>query len=476
MKKFFDSIIFKISATVTTVILLITIVCTWFIIQQEKKLLDSELQQKGEYLSEILSQQLVEPILYEERYTIYSLLQSSMNTENGLIVFGEVYDSDGNVIVNLNKEKFNLPSIEPEKLLSINDNIIKKYDNLQIYEIIKPIIIKNYGSIGYLRIGVTKRHLIENIENIKRRLIFFLFIVTGFGITLGTYISKKIINPLVLLNQTVKRVSQGELGAKVEIIGYGEIKELSLAFNEMSTKIKELVHSIKNAQENLIRAEKFYALGEFSAAIAHEIKNPLTSIKMLMQTVKEEGTSLNPTDINIIEGEINRIDKIVKDFLAFARPIKSELSPVSINEIVKEIVLLSKPKIEQAQLNLIEQYDDKQPVVKACSDSLKQVFLNIILNAIQAMNPEGTLVVETFSDSNTVTINIQDTGCGIPEEYMDRIFDPFFTTKNEGTGMGLAIVKNIIIEHGGEIRVTSKIGNGTIVSVILPLLKNGGIK
>lgn len=476
MKKFFDSIIFKISATVTTVILLITIVCTWFIIQQEKKLLDSELQQKGEYLSEILSQQLVEPILYEERYTIYSLLQSSMNTENGLIVFGEVYDSDGNVIVNLNKEKFNLPSIEPEKLLSINDNIIKKYDNLQMYEIIKPIIIKNYGSIGYLRIGVTKRHLIENIENIKRRLIFFLFIVTGFGITLGTYISKKIINPLVLLNQTVKRVSQGELGAKVEIIGYGEIKELSLAFNEMSTKIKELVHSIKNAQENLIRAEKFYALGEFSAAIAHEIKNPLTSIKMLMQTVKEEGTSLNPTDINIIEGEINRIDKIVKDFLAFARPIKSELSPVSINEIVKEIVLLSKPKIEQAQLNLIEQYDDKQPVVKACSDSLKQVFLNIILNAIQAMNPEGTLVVETFSDSNTVTINIQDTGCGIPEEYMDRIFDPFFTTKNEGTGMGLAIVKNIIIEHGGEIRVTSKIGNGTIVSVILPLLKNGGIK
>lgn len=476
MKKFFDSIIFKISATVTTVILLITIVCTWFIIQQEKKLLDSELQQKGEYLSEILSQQLVEPILYEERYTIYSLLQSSMNTENGLIVFGEVYDSDGNVIVNLNKEKFNLPSIEPEKLLSINDNIIKKYDNLQMYEIIKPIIIKNYGSIGYLRIGVTKRHLIENIENIRRRLIFFLFIVTGFGITLGTYISKKIINPLVLLNQTVKRVSQGELGAKVEIIGYGEIKELSLAFNEMSTKIKELVHSIKNAQENLIRAEKFYALGEFSAAIAHEIKNPLTSIKMLMQTVKEEGTSLNPTDINIIEGEINRIDKIVKDFLAFARPIKSELSPVSINEIVKEIVLLSKPKIEQAQLNLIEQYDDKQPVVKACSDSLKQVFLNIILNAIQAMNPEGTLVVETFSDSNTVTINIQDTGCGIPEEYMDRIFDPFFTTKNEGTGMGLAIVKNIIIEHGGEIRVTSKIGNGTIVSVILPLLKNGGIK
>lgn len=468
-RRLLNSIAVRISLSIAIVVASTTVAVAWLILREERHVLELELQEKGTYLAEIISQQMVEPLLYEERYAMYSLLQSSMTAEKGIVAFGEVYGLKGEPIVKVHDEKLKPPSVDKAVLLGAQSIILRDNPALQIYDISVPIIARELGSIGYLRLGITKKFLIETLKGVKRKLYLLSSIIVLSGIMAGLWMARKIIRPVLILNQGVKRVGRGELGAEVELEGEGEIKELSVAFNEMSRKLKESVDAIKTAQENLIRTEKLYALGEFSAGLAHEIKNPLTSIKMLMQTVKEKNHALCAADIEIIEGEINRIDRIVKEFLAFARPAKAEFISTDINELLKEVITLSRPKMEQSNINLIEELDYGIPQVKAHPDEMRQVILNIVLNAIQAMERGGTLKVTSSAGDGTVSACIYDTGPGIPDENLNRIFDPFFTTKEDGTGMGLAIAFNIVREHGGQIEVDTAPDRGTIVSILLPI-------
>ncbi|MBI4686343.1 MAG: HAMP domain-containing protein [Nitrospirae bacterium] len=472
MKAFFkwllNSIAVRISVSTAFVVAATTVAVATLIIREERNVLESELQKKGTYLAEIIAQQMLEPILYEERYAMHSLLRSSMVSENDIVVFGIVYDAKGEPIVKLTSKWFKAMPADRKYPMSADSVSVMEDAALQVYDITVPVIAKGLGSVGYLRLGITKKFLIKTIEDVKNKLYILSSVIIFSGIMTGLWMARKIIRPVLMLNQGVKRIGGGELGAEVGIVGDGEIKELSIAFNEMSRRLKESVDAIKTAQDNLIRTEKLYALGEFSAGLAHEIKNPLTSIKMLMQTVKEKAQTLSSRDIEIIEGEINRIDKIVKDFLAFGRPARAEFITTNINELIREMVTLSKPKMERSNIRLIEELDDSIPIIMAYPDGIRQVFLNVILNAIQAMEGGGTLKVSSSSDNGTVAACIQDTGAGIPDEVSSRIFDPFFTTKEEGTGMGLAIAYNIVREHNGEIVVSSTANRGTIVSVVLP--------
>jgi signal transduction histidine kinase len=471
-KKLINSIAVRISLSIAIVVASTTVAVAWLILREERHVLELELQKKGTYLAEVIAQQMVEPLLYEERYAMYNIILSSLSAEEGIVVFGVVHDSDGEPIINLEREKFQIPAVDKKSLLMSRDVMLRENNDLQLYEISVPIVAKNLGPVGYLRLGITKKFMVETLKSVKKKLYILSSIIVLSGIMAGLWMARKIIRPVLTLNQGVQRVGRGELGAVIDVVGHGEIKELSLAFNEMSAKLKESVDAIKTAQENLVRTEKLYALGEFSAGLAHEIKNPLTSMKMLMQTAKERGAPLCTTDISIIEGEINRIDRIVKEFLAFARPAKADLVTTDINEIAKEVVILSRPKIEQANINIAELYDYGIPKVKAHADGLKQVFLNIVLNAVQAMEEGGTLTISTSSDTDSVAACVRDTGRGIPDENLKRIFDPFFTTKEDGTGMGLAIAYSIMREHGGQIEIDSVMNKGTVVSILLP--QDGG--
>ena len=290
------------------------------------------------------------------------------------------------------------------------------------------------------------------------------------GIAPGLWMARKILRPILILNDGVKMIAEGEVGVEVPVVGEGEIRELAMSFNMMSKKLKELINTIKSAQEHLIRTEKLYAVGEFSAGVAHEIKNPLTSIKMLIHTVKRKRQTLTDEDIDVIEGEIDRIDHIVKEFLAFARPEKTEKTDVNINDILEEVMTVTMPMMEQSSMHLVRTFKSSLPLIKGSHDALKQVFLNIVLNAIQAMDGTGgTLGMETSADNGIVSAVIRDTGVGIPDKDLKRIFDPFFTTKEEGTGMGLALTYNIINDHSGKINIDSTFGKGTTVKVELPV-------
>ncbi|MBI5057486.1 MAG: HAMP domain-containing protein [Nitrospirae bacterium] len=472
LKKAISSIAFRISVSIAAVVAATTIGIGYLILIEQRNMLELELHDKGINLIHIIAHHVTEPLLYEERHIIYSVLNASMIDKESLVVYAEVYDKNGKLTVSA----FNSKKVQKKKLQPLNFEAfvngldIQDDSDLQLHHVSIPIDTETLGTIGYIRLGITNEFLHSTLKKAKHNIYLFCAAVIFIGIIFGLWMARKILRPILVLNKGVHMIGEGDVGVEIPLVGEGEIKELAQSFNNMSRKLKELFDATKAAQENLIRTEKLYAIGEFSAGVAHEIQNPLTSIKMLMQTVAHKKQALSDKDFEVVEGEINRIDRIIKEFIAFARPKKLEKSHLNINDVLEDVILITKPKMKQSRIFLEQTFSSDLPVINGNNDALKQVFLNIVLNALQAMEEGGTLIVETSVDDNKVLVVINDTGIGILQENLKKIFDPFFTTKDEGTGMGLALTYAIVNEHSGKIDIKSKPWVGTTVTVELPLL------
>ncbi len=470
-KDIFNSIAFRISFAMAIVIAATTITVGEMILREEKKTLELELKNKGKYLAELISHSLVEHLLYEEFHTIYSLLDGSVKSKKSIIVLASVYDKKGDAVASVYRNEHYQKTIRQIDLEDpLNRFEIIEDAELPIYHLSVPIMANSAGSIGYLKLCLTKEPLYKILNDVRQKFYMLGAGIIFAGVMLALWLARRLLRPILTLNDGVKMVAGGELGLEVPVVGTGEIKELSQSFNVMSVKLKELVNTIESAQDLLIRTEKLYAIGEFSAGIAHEIKNPLTSIKMLMQIVMKKKEALTSKDIAVIEEEINRIDKIITEFLTFTIPERSEKEVVNVNNVLADVITVTKPVMDRAEISLEESFSPTLPVINGNHDDLKQVFLNLVLNAVHAMDGAGgTLKISTSVDDDNLNVTIKDTGVGIPGKDVNKIFDPFFTTKKKGTGMGLTLTHNIVSNYSGKIHVDSKTGIGTSVTVVIPL-------
>ncbi len=231
----------------------------------------------------------------------------------------------------------------------------------------------------------------------------------------------------------------------------------------------------KQLEEKVVKAEKFSVIGELAAGIAHEVRNPLTSVKGFLQLLAQrfdEGDQVQQY-ISIMLDEIRRINYIISEFLLLARPTVPIKRITGIHSILDEIVLLTEGELYLKNIRLIREYDESCPEVTVDVEQIKQVFLNLVTNAIAAMPDKGTLTVKTAYDrfENAVRIYFTDTGIGIDPAHLGSIFDPFFTTKEEGTGLGLTVSYRIIENHGGKIEVNSRQKEGTSFIITIPVNK-----
>ncbi|MCG8635711.1 MAG: ATP-binding protein [Desulfobacterales bacterium] len=222
-------------------------------------------------------------------------------------------------------------------------------------------------------------------------------------------------------------------------------------------------------EEKLRRTEHLSAIGEMTAGVSHEIRNPLGIIKSSAQLMKKKMARLDPSSNipEIIVEESTRLDRIIKDFLDFAKPKTADVRPCAIEDVIEKNLVFLAPQIEDENVRIVKDFQNNLPEILADPAMLYQAFLNIFLNAFQAMEEKGTITIATWHDSGMVHISFTDTGEGIDQEVLKKIWTPFFTTKETGTGLGLGIVKNIIEAHQGSLQISNATPNGTKVEITL---------
>lgn len=228
---------------------------------------------------------------------------------------------------------------------------------------------------------------------------------------------------------------------------------------------------VKNLTEQLLRADKLSGLGELVAGVAHEVRNPLGVIKASVQMMEQEmDDSCQDAELtHVMVQEIDRLDSVVNALLDFGRPSESQFGTVEPRHVIDEVVLLTKQFAKQQQIVVRVQCPEGLPDIRADEDRLKQIFVNLISNAIQSMPDGGSITIGALAEDGYLKISFTDTGIGISEEEQDRIFDPFHTTRAEGSGLGLSIVHRIVDAHNGFITVDSNPGDGSTFTVGLPL-------
>lgn len=233
----------------------------------------------------------------------------------------------------------------------------------------------------------------------------------------------------------------------------------------------------KLLEEQVRRAEKLSVVGQLAAGTAHEIRNPLTSVKGFIQLLRARFAENDPAQeyISIMTSEIDRINSIIQEFLLLAKPSAPSFRLVDLHAVLDEISLLVESEALLKNVQVHKEYSLGLPLLKIDKEQMKQVFLNLITNSIAAMPDGGHLTMRTaMEDERNLVVVIEDTGSGIPAENLERIFEPFFTSKDQGTGLGLTVSYGIVQNHGGVIKVDSKVGEGSRFSVLLPVTARGG--
>jgi signal transduction histidine kinase len=235
---------------------------------------------------------------------------------------------------------------------------------------------------------------------------------------------------------------------------------------EVNLKTEELVES----HERLVQSERFAAVGEAAAYVSHEIKNPLMVIGGLARQVERKvGDEPNALQkLQIIQNEVQRLETFLGDLRDFTRPATPAKQQVNINDVIQEVDVLMAEQAMSQGVNLVEHLDPNLPLLEADPNQMKQVLLNLVKNALEALDSGGQVILSSGAADHQVWFSVRDTGGGMPPEVLEKIFDPFFTTKEKGTGLGLAVIHKIITDHHGDISVSSSPDKGTTIMVNLP--------
>ncbi len=347
-------------------------------------------------------------------------------------------------------------------------------------------IVDIYGKrVGILYVGVLEKKYVD----IRRNTILTFVLITSAGvllaIALGFFLGQRILNPVQRLIETSKKVSLGDLSPEIGPISKSEIGVLQRTFAEMLSSLRARDMYLKaESERRLVQSEKEASIGRLAAGVAHEINNPLTGVvtfthMLLRRQDLPEGVK---DDLLMIADATDRVREIVKGLLDFSRQSKLEPEMTDLNQLIEETIRLVDNQALVRGAFFCLYFGEDIPRRMVDRNQFQSVILNIIINAIDATGAGGQINIMTRlvrsaeEEGEGVEIQISDTGHGIPAEDLDKVFDPFFTTKEvgKGTGLGLSVSRGIVERHGGTISVQSKVGEGTTVTMRLPVEENGG--
>lgn len=303
--------------------------------------------------------------------------------------------------------------------------------------------------------------------------LFYTLLVLLVSVLITVYLVWRFTRPIANLSKAARLVAAGDLNVRLkDAARTDEIGQLASQFNVMTAELEKA----RELEAHLQQAEKSAVVGRLASAIAHEIRNPLNYINLTLDHLQakfapeeEEKRASFEKLTSQLKSEVARINLQISEFLRYSRPLKLDLRPTDVRDVVADSLRLIEPQAEEQNITVSVIERENVPPIRGDREVLRSVFNNLFINAAQAMEASGgNLTVVLSALENHVKIEIKDTGVGIPPENLDQIFEPYFSTKETGTGLGLAIVKKIIDDHNGSIDVESEEGVGTTFTVRLP--------
>ncbi len=359
------------------------------------------------------------------------------------------------------------------------------------------VISKDYW---ILVLEYPKAQIFASVSRLRMVYIVIGIISILSSVVVGIWMARRLTRPILELHKEVEWIAEGDFNHKLDIRTGDEIESLAERFNNMVDALKEsrekilkwneelkaevekrtreleLSHTEQQQMEKqLHQADKMASIGELSAGIAHEIGNPLASIKTVIQAMEDDSPLKGEQRkyLSRILKEVDRLAAFIRTFSNFAHPSIKQSSACRIDRVLKDVLFLVRKEAMKQGIIIDEVIGNDIPNVQIDPQQMQQIFINLLLNAIQAMPEGGSIRIEAgcngAADKDFIKVSISDTGCGISQEQIDKIFNPFFTTKPNGTGLGLSIVQKIINECNGRITVSSAVGKGTTFNIFLPL-------
>ena len=448
-------------------------------ISREKALMEETIAREGKALAESFAISCTNTMLYEEIGFVEegglldNYISDLMQRKNLDVVYAMILDTHGKVIAhNSLMEVGNVYQDQVTRQAISSWNTLLQYPSPTLLEISTPLAIstKRWGT---LRLGISTENLKREVSSLVWKYALytlgFILLTTTFIVFLFGFIT----NPLKSLSKEMDLASTQNIPSPVPSKREDEIGILQRSFYRMLERIRENEKERERTQKNLFLTEKMVAIGKLTAGMAHEINNPLGGILNCIYHFKKG--ILSPERqreyLDLMEDGIKRIQKTVTNLLEYARNPHPERSTVEIGPLIEKALALLDYQIRKNRISIERDISVDLPSIHVDRDQIGQVLVNILLNAIQAMEQGGILKVAARTIDESLHIAVSDTGNGIPASVLPNVFDPFFTTKGEGkgTGLGLCISQGMIERHGGTIQVISKETKGTTIEIRLPM-------
>jgi len=493
----------KFTASIHPVLLVLSFLFFTVFIQWSRKMMKEEITQKGISIARVLSYSSTQGLIRRDDAFLESTFLALLNDED--VVSVSLHNEKGEVLIckerdkvaeDIREEKIKLLKREGKIYGEVSTPIGEK-----AYEFIFPLAGESSSQpIGYVRVVLSLSRISKEWKAALMLFAVITFLFLFVSMEVSGRLVRKVTKPVDTLMKGVEEISKGNFNFRIPLSSTDEIGRLAKTFNLMAENlqksreeiekynkrleeiVQERTRRLRETQSQLYQAGKLAAVGEMAAGVAHEMKNPLGAVVGFTQLALKhiEGREeLKDDDIKTLRDYLRYIEKnserckeIVKSLLKFSRAEKMKFVEVNVNTLIEETLQLLNHQLELSKVEVTKELNWKIPPCWASPNHLQQVFLNIILNAQQAMPDGGKLTIRTsFSQDSMIEITFTDTGCGIPEENLEKIFEPFFTTREPGvgTGLGLSISYRIVEEHGGKIKVRSKLGEGSTFTILLPI-------
>ncbi len=465
-------------------LLTVQVVLVLFVIQRQEVIaIEQEQTERGLVLANSIIQENTPLLVRYDYFALKENIEARIDDQLIYIIFYDRFNmpAAGNDFIltyddiyqfsNLGEDlKSREPFVQPRQLLDADHNPL-----MNVLEIEAPIFPQDATDRwGSVKLGLS----LEEMQAEVRRTSMLLLGIGVLGLLIGiigaAWLARRITTPILKLVEGTEHISRGDFSLQIDIDSQDEIGNLAKSFNEMSRQLQLLQRRMEEANKRLIQVEKLASIGHISAGIAHEIRNPLTAVKLNIQKLSEK-ENLDESDrvnLEISQEGIAQIEKFIRELLNYARVSELNLDWFAMDQIIDGSLKMIADSLELKDVTVEKHYGADLPQVRVDADKVRQIILNVLRNSCEAVETGGEIkicVERTDTPSGPwLRTEISDNGRGVPRKDWENVFEPFYTTKASGIGLGLAIARKILEQHSGTIRVKSQEGAGSCFEILLP--------